>query len=58
MVDHEHKPEPEHPKPKRPGALVEDTTLAGMEDGSVRPKEPDGKVEERATDPRESRRST
>lgn len=53
-------PDPRHPKttpaptPKR-GAIVEDETLVGQTDGSVRTKEPDGKVAEGATDDRENR---
>lgn len=42
-------------KPKF-GALVEDETLAGTEEGGVKPKQPDGKIDEGATDPRENRR--
>lgn len=48
------RPNPSQP-PKR-GALVEDETLVGRTDGSVETREPDGKIEERATDARESRK--
>jgi len=48
------KPNPSQP-PKK-GALVEDETLVGRTDGGVQTREPDGKIEERATDPRESRK--
>ena len=37
---------------KRPGALVEDTSVAGTEAGKIVPKDPAGLVEG-ATDPRE-----
>lgn len=41
-------------KPK-PGALVEDETLAGLQTGGVAPKDPGGKsTEEGATDAREN----
>ena len=41
-------------KPK-PGALVEDETLSGLQDGGVAPKAPDGRsTEEGATDAREN----
>lgn len=55
-MDKKHEEPPKTPA-KRPGALVEDETLVGMSDGSVKPKQPDGKVDEGATDPRESRGS-
>lgn len=37
------------------GALVEDETLAGTEQGGVKPKQPDGRIDEGATDKRENR---
>lgn len=40
---------------KRPGALVEDETVVGTEDGGVKTRQPDGKIGERATDKRENR---
>jgi hypothetical protein len=40
---------------KKPGALVEDETLAGTVEGGVVPKDPSGQaVEGEATDPREN----
>lgn len=47
-------PNPSQP-PKR-GALVEDETLVGRTDGGVETRQPDGKIEERATDARENRK--
>jgi hypothetical protein len=41
---------------KRTGALVEDTSLSGLESGGVAPKDPEGKsTVEGATDEREER---
>lgn len=42
-------------RPKK-GALVEDETLVGKEDGGVETRQPDGKIEEGATDARENRK--
>jgi len=57
MNDPKYSSDTNTPK-KRPGALVEDETLVGKEDGSVETRKPDGKVEEGATDKRENRPSS
>lgn len=48
----------EMPIKRKPGALVEDETLVGTEDGGVKTRQPDGLIDEGATDARENRPRT
>lgn len=43
------------PVKRKVGALVEDESVVGTEDGGVRTRQPDGRIEEGATDRRENR---
>lgn len=46
---------PNKSQPPKRGALVEDETVVGTQDGGVVTRQPDGKIDEGATDRRENR---